>query len=164
MPVAFGMVGGTDSGGAGGGSISPAEKNLFDARHDQRQQLAGGIHVAAGESRPFVASDRFSAAGLMKSACLGWYRLFGLLDKRPSFAVYAAGHQQRGAALHANGIGDSEVGFQPLSPQATGDTGWPYPHHPHRNRGQSHVGTEAGRFRSQAPGGQILKLALSPFC
>ena len=84
---------------------------------ERRERMVGfGSHAATLDALetalrpgPYVCGEQFTAADVVLGAALGWGMMFGTLDKRPSFAAYAARLQRREAAVRANVINEARI-------------------------------------------------------
>ena len=91
------------------------KRNIIDlnpTRTDQQGRIAradGKLIAYAVTRMPFIAGDRFTAAGLYVGSHLGFGMQFGTIEKRPAFVAYHAKVADRPAAKRAAALDDAAM-------------------------------------------------------
>jgi glutathione S-transferase len=89
------------------GLLAPADKKGM-AGYGSYDETLSALEGAVSQNE-YICGDQFTAADLYVGAQLGWGMMFGMIDKRDTFANYVARLQSRPAAVRAREIDDAAI-------------------------------------------------------
>ena len=87
------------------GLLAPEDKKAM-AGYGSFEDTMNALEQAVSQS-PYICGDQFTAADVYVGSQIGWGMMFGMIDKRPTFADYFGRLQSRPAARRAAEIDDA---------------------------------------------------------